>query len=237
MPENIEPKYKVKVPKLNAVKKKFDFSLSLSGMISIVGVGLLALTFFFVMGILIGRGYRPESDVKALNDYMPRASEHGQEAKVEPPKVLTPEELDYQERLKAPQVMDTPAQEPAKAKQATKPVEVKPEPKAEPVKVAKPEHVAPAKAETVTAKSGEKVYDYVYQVASFRKRDMAETLKDKLAASGLNADIASGEAKGSTWHRVQVKHHGTPASTNDMKAVLAKFGIKKPLLKKKKLSQ
>ncbi len=108
MPENIEPKYKVKVPKLNAVKKKFDFSLSLPGMISIVGVGLLALTFFFVMGILIGRGYRPESDVQALKAYMPDAAEHGQAtAQAEPPKVLTPEELDYQERLNAPQVMDT----------------------------------------------------------------------------------------------------------------------------------
>ena len=41
-------------------KRTYDFSLSLPGMISAVGAGVLALTFFFVMGILIGRGYRPK---------------------------------------------------------------------------------------------------------------------------------------------------------------------------------
>ncbi len=53
MAEKKEPKYKIKVPKLNASKKTYDFSLSLPGMISAVGAGVLALTFFFVMGILI----------------------------------------------------------------------------------------------------------------------------------------------------------------------------------------
>ncbi len=66
---------------------------------------------------------------------------------------------------------------------------------------------------------------------------MAEGLQNKLKNAGLNAVVASGEAKGSTWHRVQVLHHGTPASTSEMKAVLAKFGIQKPLLKSKKLSK
>ena len=64
-------KFKVKIPKLNASGKTYDFSLSLPGMISAVGAGVLALTFFFVMGILIGRGYRPESDVPPLQEIMP----------------------------------------------------------------------------------------------------------------------------------------------------------------------
>jgi hypothetical protein len=233
MADNLEPKYKVKVPKLNATRKKYDFSLSLSGLISITGVGVLALTFFFVMGILIGRGYRPEADVPPLKEIMPD-SEHGQVAETKPPKVLTLEELDYQDRLKASpqQMLDTP-DEPA-AKPAPKPEPkpaAKPEPKPEPAAAAQPETV-----KTAPAQPGEPVYDYVYQVASFRKADMAGALRDKLAAAGLNARVESGEAKGSTWHRVQVLHHGTPASTSDMKAVLAKFGIGKPLLKKKTAS-
>ena len=230
MPDTLEPKYKVKVPKLNAAKRKYDISLSLSGMISIVGVGVLALTFFFVMGILIGRGYRPEADVPPLQEIMP-GSEHGQLAEERtPPTVLTPEELDYQDRLKAsPQQMldsrEEPASEPA--------VVPAPAPKPEPKPAAKPE---PAPAETFTpapAQPGEAVFDYVYQVASFRKIEMAKDLSGKLAAAGLRTNVESGEAKGSTWHRVQVLFHGTPASTADMKAVLAKFGIDKPLLKKK----
>jgi cell division protein FtsN len=233
MAENLEPKYKVKVPKLNATRKKYDFSLSLSGLISISGVGVLALTFFFVMGILIGRGYRPEADVPPLKDIMP-SSEHGQLAEeAKKPEVLTLEELDYQDRLKASpqQMLDTPEEPPAEsaAKPEPKPrakAESKPEP--EPAAAVKPE-----KVESAPAQPGEAVYDYVYQVASFRKADMAGSLRDKLAAAGLNARVQSGEAKGSTWHRVQVLYHGTPASTADMKAVLSKFGIGKPLLKKK----
>jgi cell division septation protein DedD len=232
MADNLEPKYKVKVPKLNAARKKYDFSLSLPGMISFTGVGVLALTFFFVMGILIGRGYRPEADVAPLKEIMP-GSEHGRLAEeAKPPKVLTLEELDYQDRLKASpqQMLDTPEAPAAEP-------EPKPAPKPEPRPVVKaeprPEPAAAAQPGTPPAQPGEAVFDYVYQVASFRKADMAGALRDKLAAAGLNAKVQSGEAKGSTWHRVQVLHHGTPASTAEMKAVLARFGIGKPLLKKK----
>lgn len=223
-------KFKVRVPKLN-VGKTYDLSLSLPGMISAVGAGVLALTFFFVMGILIGRGYRPETDVPPLNDIMPTA-EHGQIAS-EPlkPEVLKAEELEYPERLKASpdtRMDEQPSTEPKK-----------PEPKPE-IKTAKPVDSGPEKPEVFAptpAKPGELVYDYIYQVASFRQPEMAEALSAKLVASGLRTAIEAGEAKGATWHRVQVLHHGTPASTAGMKEILAKQGLGKPLLKKKKASQ
>ena len=229
MPETIEPKYKVKVPKLNAVKKKFDFSLSLPGMISAVGAGVLALTFFFVMGILIGRGYRPEADVPPLGQIMPDRT-HGQMAEAQPaPGVLTSEELDYQDRLKASpqQIMDDQTQAPIPAPVA------KPEPAVKPEPVVKAEPVAKPKPDSTPVDTGEEVFDYVYQVASFKKIEMAKDLGKKLEAAGLRVSIEDGQAKGSTWHRLRVLHHGTPSSTNEMKAVLAKYGIDKPLLKKK----
>ena len=116
--------------------------------------------------------------------------------------------------------------------QASKPAPaVKPEPavKAEPA--TKPEPVA--KANSTPGDAGEEVFDYVYQVASFRKKEMAQDLGKKLEAAGLRISIEDGEAKGSVWHRLRVLHHGTPSSTNEMKSVLAKYGIGKPLLKKK----
>ena len=81
------------------------------------------------------------------------------------------------------------------------------------------------------------VYDYIYEVASFRQPKKAEARRAKRVASGLRTAMEAGEAKGATWHRVQVLHHGTPASTAGMKEVLAKQGLGKPLLKKKKASQ
>ncbi len=220
-------KYKVKVPKLNAAGKTYDFSLSLPAMISAVGSGVLALTFFFVMGILIGRGYRPESDVPPLNQIMP-SKEHGQIAEEQvKPEILRADELDYPERLKesAADVMD---QQPSDKKPETKP-------EAKPKVVAKPD-AGPEKPEVfepTPAKPGEPVYDYIYQVASFREPSMAEALSAKLVAAGLRTNIEAGEAKGSTWHRVQVLYHGTPASTAEMKSILSSQGVGKPLLKKK----
>lgn len=221
---------KVKVPKRSASSKTYDFSLSLPGMISAVGAGVLALTFFFVMGILIGRGYRPESDVPQLNEIMP-SKEHGVVAEGTPdkPEILKAEELDYPSRLKeSPEaIMEEVAPTPA-----AKPKEqAKPAPKA-----AAKDDDGPVKPEVYqpeAPKPGEPVFNYVYQVASFRKPEMAEALSKKLVAAGLRTAIEAGEANGNTWHRVQVLHHGTPASTDGMKEVLTKFGIGKPLLKKK----
>lgn len=124
MSDKKKSKFKVKIPKLNASRKSYDFSLSLPGMISAVGAGVLALTFFFVMGILIGRGYRPESDVPQLGEIMP-TKEHSE--LLVKPLVLTAEELDYPERLKATpdKVMDDPTTEATEG--AKKPA--KPEPK------------------------------------------------------------------------------------------------------------
>ncbi|QJB56377.1 SPOR domain-containing protein [Pseudodesulfovibrio sp. zrk46] len=227
-----DSKFKVKIPKLNASQKTYDFSLSLPGMISAVGAGVLALTFFFIMGILIGRGYRPETDVPQLNEIMP-SKQHGQVAEQPKPEILKPEELEYPERLK--EKPETMMAETAPAP-APKPV-AKPEPKPEPKVEAKPADAEKPETFTPEVNYGEPVFDYVYQVASFKKADMADALSAKLVAAGLRTNISSGDVKGTTWHRVQVLHHGTPASTNDMKAVLAKFGIKKPLLKKKKAVQ
>lgn len=234
---------KVRIPKLNRPGRTWDFSLTLPGMISAVGAGILALTFFFVMGILIGRGYRPETDVPPLGQLMPQ-SEHGQlGAEPEKPTILQAEELEYPERLKASpdKIMDThpmetalkpaaqtpPVQTPA---QAPAPVQAQQAQAAQPATQPAPTPAAPA---TAAGQDGEPVFDYIYQVASFRQKDMAQALAGKLAAAGLKTGVESGEVSGATWHRVQVYHQGTAASTGSMRAVLAKFGIDKPLLRKK----
>lgn len=232
MAEKKASKFKVKIPKLNP-SKTYDFSFSLSGMISAVGGLVLALTFFFVMGILIGRGYRPEADMPKLAEMMP-TKEHGQIITEEPqkPEVLKPEELDYAERLATPPKQVMNESEPATIKEELQKPVAKPQPKAEQEPAPKPAP-RPATPETAQATPGEPVYDYVYQVASFRKEDMAKALSAKLYNAGLRTVIETGEAKGDTWHRVQVLHHGTAASTAGMKEILAANGIGKPLLRKK----
>jgi len=224
--------------KAKAVKpaKKYDFSLTLPGLISFIGGGVLVLTFFFIMGILIGRGYRPESDVPQLAVIMPQKA-HGQAVSEEvSPGILKPEELEYPERLKASP--EKVLEESAEIAPAPKPKKPAPAPKKEQPK-AKAED-APIKPEVFTPtapQSGEKVYDYVYQAAAFRKPEMADNFSQRLVNAGLRTDIQAVDAGGKIWHRVLVLHHGTPSSTNDMKATLARFGVKRPLIKSKTLSQ
>ncbi len=215
-------------PKRNPSGKTYEFSLSLSGMISAIGAGILVLTFFFVMGILIGRGYRPESDVPQLQEIMP-TKEHGQlTAAQNKTEILKAEELDYPERLKErPEaVMAEPSPTPKEEKKPEPRQKREQKPETKPLPQASP---APAPDQ-----SSEKIYNYTYQVASFKKQEMAEALCAKLDNAGLRTAIVSGEVKGVTWYRVHVRHHGSPASINGVKSTLANFGIKKPLLMRKK---
>lgn len=220
-----EKKYNVRMPKIPGEQKTWTFTLTMPGMITAVGSALVALTLFFILGLLVGRGYRPEQNVPPLAQIMPK-QEHGALVTnaTEPVKVLTAQELTYPETL-AQQPAERPEQRAAEAA-----------PGAQQVKPPKPvADKAPAKAAQAAPKPGDKIYDYAYQAASFRKKDMAEDLRAKLAGAGLNTAIQTAETSKGTWYRVMIKHRGTPDSTNGMKAVLNRFGIGKPLMKQKKL--
>ncbi|MDD4951996.1 MAG: SPOR domain-containing protein [Desulfovibrionaceae bacterium] len=209
------PDYRVKIPKEKAPPKTYTFILSLPGLISAGGGLVLALTVFFILGILIGRGYRPEADVPELARIMP-VQEFGNLTSEAPVEVLRPEDLQYPERLS-----QTPAQAAAKAAADKAEVQAKAQPKVQ------------AKAGEQAAAPGGRAYDYVYQAASFRKLDMAEDLRQKISAVGLKTRIDTSQVSGTTWHRVMVLFRGTPEQTGGMKEKLSAFNIKKPLLREK----
>lgn len=217
--------YNVRMPKMPGEHKTWTFTLSMPGLITACGSALVALTLFFILGLLVGRGYQPEKNIPQLAAHMPGTSTEPET------KVLKAEELTYPETLaKQPKgpVKEEEAAEQKKEKQAAdKKASTAEAPKA----AAKKAEAEKAK----TLKAGEKVYDYAYQAASFRKEEMAVSLRDKLVAAGLNVSIESAETGKGSWFRVLVNHRGTPESTNQMKAVLSRFGIERPLMKRKKL--
>ena len=79
--------------------RKFSFELGLSGVISVGIVVVLGMCWVFILGILVGRGYRPESAVPQIAEMMPVTEARGPNAgePAEPPKVLKPEELQFME--------------------------------------------------------------------------------------------------------------------------------------------
>lgn len=224
-----KPKFSLDRFKSGKEAKEYTYTFTLQGLISIGGGALLALTLFFILGILIGRGYRPEQDVPKLADIMP-TKQHGN-ATVTKPKVLKATDLDYPETLKKkPGTVATamvkkpePVTPAPKKPEAKKPVPVKVEPKAE-----------PKKAEPV-AKPGEPVYDYKYQAAAFRKMEMAKVLEDKINKQGLKTHIEEAKTSSGKWYRIMVLHRGTSDSAGTVLAKLKKAGIVKPFRKAKTL--
>lgn len=222
--------------------KKFTFTLTLPGVFSLMSGLALVVTFFFVMGLLIGRGYRPEAEVPQLARIMPepasQAQAPGQEAE-DGDQTLRPEDLEFDEQLgKKPDEVQAEAEkeaEKARAEEQLKKSREAAEKAAAQQAAArkKAQEKAAATFEDAEPKPGEQVFNYVYQAASFRKRQMAEALASNISDKGLEGYVDTTQVGENTWHRVFVRYRGTPTQTNAMKAVLEQLGISKPLMRKK----
>lgn len=269
-----------KIPARKGESRTYSYTFTLSQLVSL-GAGLtVALTVFFVLGVLIGRGYRPEAEVPELARIMP--SPQPANATAQQPQVLKPEELQYLEHLtqtpaaaKGHRIDEKPqerspqekaaererarAEAEAKAKvdrmlaeEKARAVErVRTEEKAKASAQAKAKADAQAKADALAqaraeaktkaaepAKAGtEGVFDYVYQAAAFKDRSPAEDLRRRIESTGLKAAVDGSTENGVTWYRVNVLYHGTPSSTDDMRAKLASLGLGRPIMKSKKAAR
>jgi len=224
-------------------EKTYTFTFAVPELLGLCAGSVVALCAFFVLGILLGRGYQPEKDVPELAMMMPSQSVNG--SGVVKGGLLKPEELDYRDQLKRKpdsaaridpvkkqvQVVEKKAEP---AKQAQRAV-AKDEPEAKQIqKTPEPEPAVEIdNPEDVSAP----VYNYIYQAASFGSDAKAQEFNSKLRKDGLDAYVQPGKGGTRTWYRVFVRHSGTAESTVDMKKVLIRYGIKKPLLKSKEVVQ
>lgn len=86
----------IRIKDPSASNRLYSFSLGFGGMAVLVTVLTLALCLFFVLGVLVGRGHRPETAVPVVAGIMPKEPlvTHGRA-----PEVLKAEELGYGEQL------------------------------------------------------------------------------------------------------------------------------------------
>ena len=247
---------KVNVSRDNNGPRKFSLELTTSGVISIAIVALLGMCWAFILGILLGRGYKPETAVPPLANIMPTTEAKLPDETVgAPPKVLKSEDLTFMEGLqdkgKDGEVVADSTQkgstEPKKVPHQAVPLKSRDLPDARAVagqvptapavpaaaaKAADPAKAQPKvdpKAPFDKASAGK--FRATYQVASFPAKDQADAMVKRLAAKGLSASIREAKSNNHSVFRVNIQLRGTEAEINEG---LRKSGEKGPILLDKK---
>lgn len=249
---------KVVAGKRSRDPKTYTLTLRFSDLVWL-GVGTaLALSIFFLFGLLIGRGYvaatpepAPVSDtMHAQQQAAPgavtaKATDQGPagttdaEAEQAPQAeeqdvVLQPEDLNYPEKLAqtehdAGDKDTTPAR-----KTPGRTAKAPPAPQ-------KTQAQAPARDSDSFAvpapEAGETPFHYVYQVAAFKDQDAAEKLRDRLRERKMDAAVAEGAVGDTVWHRVKVRFTGTPSQTVPLRNAIEDVTGQKPIRTSKKPAQ
>jgi cell division septation protein DedD len=228
----------IKIKDPGAQGRTYTFNCTFGGLAAMATAATLALSLFFVLGVLVGRGHRPESAIPPIERIMPteNIAPAGPSAGI-----LKAEELQYSDQLaqkgseaqptksidaverKAPDKARTPDKAADARKGEKSAAQVKPE--------AKAEAKASAKPAAKDADAGR--YDYAYQAASFPDENQAKAFLKRVKASGLKASIENGTANGKAWYRVVVFFRGTPEETRGLKEKLGRLGVPKPLMRAK----
>lgn len=214
----------------NSSGRQYNFTLSFGGMATLLTALTLALTLFFILGVLVGRGHRPETAVPVVAGLMPReAATKASTAQAAPtvpaasPDLLKAEELGYTEQLNKKHEGPSPSRpiDKVERKAPEKKDKAKPDEK-------KPEAKTDTKPDPDTRR-----YDYAYQAASFGDGEQAKAFLKKVKGLGLKGDIESGTTDGKAWHRVVVFFQGTPTETRALKEKLSGLGTQKLVMRSK----
>lgn len=202
--------------------KRWKFEFGPAGMAGLCSVMALIMAWAFILGILVGRGYKPESVITELGNRMPSLSK-GPTAP-SPSGPLLPEELRFFETLQERTAPAMPAAPPRKeAAQSIQP--------APPKTLPAPEPTVPRQAETTPA---EPRFEFVYQVAAFQTDAQARALQQRLTDVGDTTSVEVSVQDGRPWYRVLVTVRGSAADAEQLKNRLQAHGLTAPFLRAKK---
>lgn len=221
--------------------RSYTYSFTFGGLATLVASMALALTLFFVLGVLVGRGHRPEAALPPVARIMP----------TEPPaqksadEILKAEELQFREQLDAKGSEAAPAKPIDKVEHKPKAPEKKEEKKEEAVKPADKKTADKAAAEKLAdQKAVQKAQDkgdgdtrryaYVYQAGSFPDQDQARAFLKRVRSTGLKAELETGSVNGKAWYRVVCPFQGTPVETRGLKEKLKSIGVSQVVMRSKK---
>ena len=210
--------------------KGLTITLSVGGVLA-SGIGLIVLlAWVFFFGIIVGRGYNPETTVPGAALLTQADSDPAAEASDSA--ILRAEELTFFRDLKQPegeaQVRPSPTPQVQTA--------VKPSTGGVPASTVRPA-VRESEAQKVQhAADNAKVLDFVFQVATYKSPEPAEALRERLEGLGMRTRLSSEKTSSgkSRWYRVNVLLRGTDEAAAGIKAELAAIGIHDALIVSRK---
>lgn len=211
--------------------RKFRFELSPTGLIGVLSLALLGVIWVFIFGVLVGRGYRPENSVPEIASVMPKSAYTPSEAPKD--EILKPEELEFFDSLK--EQTELPKQ-PAQKTESGKPTAEQEQPKQKPAEkpAASAQKSPPAPENKQASSDNGNLYAFVYQTASFKKKDKAVAFEKRVKELGLDTELEQARYEGDYWYRVLVRVRGTENDAEAVKTKIRTLGTGDPLLRAKK---
>lgn len=191
-----------------------------SALIMLCMLLLVTLSFFFLFGLIIGRGAVPVTSPAELQQFLHPGPDTAPET---PERILPEEDLRFMTNLRVDAQNTTLPEEGLSAggvSQAPLPAQIIETPPASP-----PAPVSPDLNK----------YDFVLRAAAFKAEDQADALRLKLEDAGMRTKLVREKAQVGTWFHVQILYRGTTENLQVLRDGLADFGIKDSIIASKTL--
>ncbi len=211
--------------------RKFSIELTMSGLVSIAVVVVLGVAWVFILGVLVGRGYKPEKAVPELAQILPTTESPESVGSAASPEVLKPEELGFMESLRDKGDVDGPAvgQAPTGTSTAQNaPIPAPVAPQSVPIQAA--QAPLPESPTIEDARPEFERFAITYQVASFYEKSRADTYLSQIAKKGVTGRIENAQVNGKPVYRILVSLSG---DMTEIQGKLDAIGVKKPMQRKK----
>lgn len=208
----------------------FSFSISIPGLCVIIFISIMALSWSFVFGVLIGRGYSPNHDLYEINQII---NDTSSEKQIEKQSTLKPENLHFMHELKQNNNTTLYNKEEKKIHNLSQEIDTNlqrgqihsshPHLKQQDISserknIQKNINIK-EQVKQIKSKNDLMIYSFVFQVASFKKKIQAESLREKLEEEGFRTQlVTTSDEKGNIrWYHVRVLLRGVKSD-----AIIAK---------------
>ncbi len=210
-------------------KKALTLTISFSTATTFFVVLLGCVCMAFVMGVIVGRGDNPEAHLPQIAALMPAddnktpATPKDNTDSGSTSKVMPAEELDYSSILKNRAEVEPLAEEKNADVVSSAITELK-------QVVNKQEDVKTAVEEVEKPVAVANIFDFIFQVATFKEDASVDRLREQLEGKGLRTKME----KAGKFYRVLVLMRGTEEQAQTLQELMVEMKLGKPLQRGKK---